>query len=65
MAFKCENILRICQYMNKTKHWHCGMTCNPIGMHYTITLGNLKPINETFCKDLQEAVDYVRLFFKS
>jgi len=51
--------------MNKIKHWHCGMTCNPIGMHYTITLGNLKPINETFCKDLQEAVDYVRLFFKS
>lgn len=45
--------------MNKAKHWHCSLTCNPVGMHFCFTAGNLKSVNERFCEDLKEAVNYV------
>lgn len=53
--------MRVVQFMNKEKGWHLCNTSNPLGTHFAITAGNLKAVNDSFCKDLRDACDYVKI----
>jgi len=57
--------MRIYSYMDQKKHWHLALTCNPIGFHFAVTSGNLKTVQENFCKDLREACDFVIYYFNN